>query len=122
MAEEEKAEKYQKQELNKREAKALRKQMKSVLPEILFVVKKMKKKQPYTLKSRPAKIPDFKLESYVKTMLRLFGQNVRDCWDEMRYDYAKGNDLVNSKPWYTHSDESKALSVKYFYTESEYGF
>ena len=80
--------------------------MNEVLPQILFSVKKMKhkKKQPYQLKNRPAKIPDFKLESYVKTMLRLFGQYVRECWDEMWLEYAEGNDLANSKPWYDHSD------------------
>ncbi len=40
----------------------------------------------------------------------------------MWLEYAEGNDLANSKPWYDHSDESRAMSVKYFFTESEHGF
>ena len=68
------------------------------------------------------KLPNFNLESHIKEILRIFRKWVKKRWDKMWIEVHSKKKTMSIKPYYWHNTKSREASLKYFFTESEYGF
>ena len=85
-------------------------------------IKKEGEPKQYIKSTRPVRLESYNNEGRVKTILRLFRKWVIAFWDAMWLQVKIEKNLSCDKPYYYHTAKSRENSIKFFFTESDFGF